>query len=435
VTCGCVGVPHLLSGGGDNANIFLSLVKASEVELDLITCDVMRAAIAYKWQAFGYRQWVNQLITFAIFFGAYLFSLFLLLSRPKAVSIGDFIEADDAAHLHLGALFFCVASFINFKYAMQELHELTNSGAREYLSSPQNWFDLLAISNVILLAILIAAGSEQARLFGAFGTVLLLPKVSAVARGHEKMSALSTMVQEVISDMVPFLSLMAFVILVNSFSFELLSPFDSEEYGTFSKAWMSAYALTLGEFEVHTYADSLLVKFFFHYFTVIVNIVLLNVLIAIISDTYERVEEKGKARGLLQRARILLEMQDSMSDEQLADETLFPAWLHVISRVEDVGSPDIWSGRLHAIKEHITIMEKKLAESEQRILDNTKAQAEAHHDRQLEIANRIMSAVTLLAKEQDDIKKMVASLEPPTATNVTLLTAPSPRPLPPPGGT
>ena len=40
---------------------------------------------------------------------------------------------------------------------------------------------------------------------------------------------------------------------------------------------MSAFALTLGEFERETYQESLLVAFFFHYFTVFVNIVLLNV--------------------------------------------------------------------------------------------------------------------------------------------------------------
>lgn len=57
---------------------------------------------------------------------------------------------------------------------------------------------------------------------------------------------------------------------------------------------MSAFALTLGEFDRSTYEDSILILFFFHYFTIFVNIVLLNVLIAIISDTYERVEEKGK---------------------------------------------------------------------------------------------------------------------------------------------
>jgi hypothetical protein len=52
-----------------------------------------------------------------------------------------------------------------------------------------------------------------------------------------------------------------------------------------------------GEFERETYEESILLAFFFHYFALFVNVVLLNVLIAIISDTYERVEEKGKVCG------------------------------------------------------------------------------------------------------------------------------------------
>lgn len=50
------------------------------------------------------------------------------------------------------------------------------------------------------------------------------------------MSALVTMLGEIMYDMIPFLTLMCFVILVNSFSFELLSPLESEAYGTFKQA-------------------------------------------------------------------------------------------------------------------------------------------------------------------------------------------------------
>ena len=48
---------------------------------------------------------------------------------------------------------------------------------------------------------------------------------------------------------------------------------------------------------------------FFYYFTLFVNVVLLNVLIAIIGDTYERVQEKFRSRSLLQRAQLLLDHQ------------------------------------------------------------------------------------------------------------------------------
>ena len=62
------------------------------------------------------------------------------------------------------------------------------------------------------------------------------------------------------------------------------------------------------------------------------NIVLLNVLIAIISDTYTRVAEKTTSRSLLQRAQLLLELEETMPQSELDDKRLFPAWLHVLQR-------------------------------------------------------------------------------------------------------
>ena len=73
-----------------------------------------------------------------------------------------------------------------------------------------------------------------------------------------------------------------------------------------------------------------------------------------------------------------------MPDHQLADKELFPEWLHVLLRVEDVGVSDIWSGRLHAIKEHIQKMEIALVDTETRILDRMLSQSGAQHEKLME---------------------------------------------------
>ena len=56
-------------------------------------------------------------------------------------------------------------------------------------------------------------------------------------------------------------------------------------YKSLSSSWFTAFALMLGEFDPETYMYRGWMFFFFHYFAIFVNIVLLNVLIAIISDT------------------------------------------------------------------------------------------------------------------------------------------------------
>jgi hypothetical protein len=153
---------------------------------------------------------------------------------------------------------------------------------------------------------------------------------------------------EILYDMRPFLGLMGAVVLINSFAFKLLAP-HSDEFGTFSASWFSAcahgldahaaryahharpptqvlvtawpslqhttpvdehgrpsvhlplpsilrmpypcaatchrYALMLGDIPRETVYSSHMMIFFFHYYTIFVDIVLLNTLIAIISDT------------------------------------------------------------------------------------------------------------------------------------------------------
>eukprot|EP00966_Prymnesium_polylepis_P155281 3586323-Prymnesium_polylepis.1 len=175
--------------------------------------------------------------------------------------------------------------------------------------------------------------------------------MAQAARGHERMSALIMVLLEVPGDIKPFLGLMVVcckesndrcsrpvstdvlgpfatqvVIIANAFAFELLSE-DGTEYSGPVSSWITAYALTMGTFKTSHYSsgsNSFLMLFFFHYFTLSVNIVLLNVLIAMICDTYERVQEKFTGRSLLQRAELLLEMEEVMSDAERDNPKLFP---------------------------------------------------------------------------------------------------------------
>jgi len=215
-----------------------------------------------------------------------------------------------------------------------------------------NLCDLASFVNVASLAPLLFLGRPEARTLGAIGTVLMLPKMANIARGAKKYSLLTTMLGEIIADMIPFLLLMAFVIVANAFAFYLLAPTDTEGFESYGNSWFTAYSLMLGEFEGSSYQGSFWMNFFFHYYTIFVNIVLLNVLIAIISDTHERVQEKSDERFLLMRAHYILDMEADLSKRAQFDPLLFPKWAHVLVRVEE-SSEQLWTGRLQAIKAYV----------------------------------------------------------------------------------
>merc|ERR1719272_1592252 len=87
----------------------------------------------------------------------------------------------------------------------------------------------------------------------------------------------------------------------------------------------------------------------------LVAIIMLNALIAIMGDTYDRVSETRLERGLQGRALLLIEIEEAMTKDDHENQALFPRWLHVIKRAEDSeeGGAE-WSGRLRAIKDSVS---------------------------------------------------------------------------------
>ena len=62
----------------------------------------------------------------------------------------------------------------------------------------------------------------------------------------------------------------------------------------------------------------------FYLSTLLVHILMLNALIAIMGNTYNRVSEAKQQRGLLNRAQYILERERLMSKRMMRDRQLFP---------------------------------------------------------------------------------------------------------------
>ena len=89
--------------------------------------------------------------------------------------------------------------------------------------------------------------------------------------------------------------------------------------------------------------------------TFVVSILMLNALIAIMGDTYDRVSADRLERGLEGRAILLAEIEGAMTEAELENASLFPRWLHGIRRVNDEAVEETeWSGRLRALKNAVT---------------------------------------------------------------------------------
>ena len=384
---GVVGIPTLFDAPNTPGHlIWQEMVEASEQAIDLIQTDVMRAAIGFKWQAYGEATWRQQAFLYAFFFFTYVMSCLYLVEdgQREAKILGEipWNEPKPETDATLGAFFFTLTSLINLYYLYLETREMRSFA---YLKSAQNIFDLLSIGNILSLAPLLWYNHPLAPFFASLGTMLMIPKMAAISRGSERSSKLITMLGEIAADIVPFLTVMAFIIFANAFAFLLVSDRDQEDFSTLSFSWFSAYTLMLGDFDKHVFGvareglPQWVMLAFFYYFTMFVNVVLLNVLISIIGDTYERVQAKSIQVSLLQRANLLLDMEAHMSSESGVDGKVsgkaaaalrkdHPAWVHVISRVEEAGGQDQWAGRLSAIKLMVADLSEKIAANEDSVV-------------------------------------------------------------------
>lgn len=103
------------------------------------------------------------------------------------------------------------------------------------------------------------------------------------------------------------------------------------------------------------------------------TIILLNLLIALMGDSFDRVQENALAQGRYEQALSILHIEAMLPPSLLQDSRFFPRYLQVL-RPKSMSSADygtgnemeMWTGRLHQIY-------KKMEQSERRVNRNVEA--------------------------------------------------------------
>jgi len=262
----------------------------------------------------------------------------------------------------------------------------------------------MIVTTAALTPLLLARHLEAATL-AAVGTYLLLFKGAKVARGHEQMAFLVSMLKQILYDMSSFLVIIVLMVLATAFAFSLLTP--QEEYRGFARSLFTSYTFLMfggGVDSVELYFDAHpALRCLYLATTISVQIVMLNALIAIMGDTYSRVSETRVAQGLQQRAELLVELAATMSARQRADGALFPRWIHVVQRKEAGDVEDDWAGQIGAIKKTIGAVQTKVGTAEAKMeakmgaieakIGAAEAKLEAKMEAKMGVAEAKMGAV------------------------------------------
>ena len=191
----------------------------------------------------------------------------------------------------------------------------------------------------------------------------------------------------------------------------VISALDSDiarRYTSPSRAFLSSFTMMLGSFDVEDFTpdprgESVIV---FILFMVFVQLVLLNMLIAIMGESVATVNLQRKGAGLEAKASLILDCWDFMSDEALQDKKNFPGSfpLAKVKKAKVKTTTDVLKKSLpdveNRMKESIKGMEK--------VVDASDAKVQAVDDK----LDRVLEEQASTQKRLDRIMTMMMQSDP-----------------------
>ena len=274
-------------------------------------------------------------------------------------------------------------------------------------------FDILrfALTLVFIWTVFYGAFSPSTRTT-LFTTLCLVQSVKAftIFSLFKITRLLLRIVIEIVKDMVPFLLFVLATTLVMALLFlasTLEDDASSMSGGGYSSSLMSAFELNFGEFPAGELSP--LQQFLLVVGALAVPLVLLNMLIAIMSDTFDRVREDQTRRDLQEQIKLVYRYE-IVAQKLCRCRKKKAVWKYIFfsreKREENVEAVDAWQGRVRGIKSEIQKLQSSLGN-----LMSEKIQEAAQRSEQQEKRSLEWQKVTQekLEKQQREIRRVSAT--------------------------
>lgn len=314
---------------------------------ELIFHPWFRQLLDHKWNSFTRQTFRSQVHVYSAYFVAVFVATYLhvgdtLVGMPIGGYRGSILSSTASYPEYLRELARIVYTIINARYTFQEFQAYRECGSlRVYFRDSWNWFDLLQI-----LCIWFLLGAELAAfIFPPFDSVefelvafqeslysfsiqrrynlrttlmsivgpLIFIKWIKFARGTRALGPFVRMIAKMLSDILVFVMVYCVFLGGFAFAFFILQLEGCKSYFT---AVTTALNICLGSWDWDSiYEGGLLAIVLFVAFAVIGTIMLLNLLIAMMGNTYDKVWEDRLLFFEIERAKATLSIQTSIDDD------------------------------------------------------------------------------------------------------------------------
>ena len=205
------------------------------------------------------------------------------------------------------------------------------------------------------------------------------------------------MILEIMRKIVPFTYVLVAFVVATSISFMAFRAGDPyEEY------WQAAYKMAYGDFDALADYDSHGFRVFFLIATYIITLVLLNMLIAIMSDVYERVQSTKKKEDVRERIQLIAELGKFMfwAKEKPQEKT----YIHHCT-TEKLQRQTGWEGKIKILQRDI----EKVGSTLKRMIFSQNQKIDILVSQNQELRNHVDER--LISSQNEKIDKLIAQNE------------------------
>ncbi|KAG2483403.1 hypothetical protein HYH03_017711 [Edaphochlamys debaryana] len=303
-----------------------------------LASDVMYAVLFYKWESFARAIFIRESLVFVAF---------LVLFLSPMVHFDELYDLHDPACV-VRMVLEVVIVLMSLHDIYGEVTEIVNAGWYMYLAGSQgswNGIEMGSCIGILLTFGLQIGGIEGwSRFAMSLTTILLGFRLLKVASGPEHTGVFVQALLRIVSNLRFFILILVVLVLTFSIAFWQIFSFDlppgeadrtGMDFDTLGNSIVKAYAYgVIGQFnpDVATgFAWRPWVQVLMLAYTFLITVILLNLLVAVMSDTYSVVKEHARSEWLLLRAKLILEIESSLPDAFFTDpQKSCPRWLHCL---------------------------------------------------------------------------------------------------------
>eukprot|EP00347_Sterkiella_histriomuscorum_P009011 403342872 len=354
----------------------LMKVLSETDNMELFDALAIQTIINFKWKQYTKSFFQTQFNIFLIFCFTFLFEIMYSFTNVDRKSDPPV----DQRNIYVFCLLKSLATIVLTYFLIYETKQALKQ--ENYFKEIWNFFDYMLILTYIGYIILeiFTPFNDSVIIIKLIIVFLSFLKVNFFLRIYDGFSFLVSMMAAVFVDLKYFIGF--FLIFILEFGIVFAILFDAtaiEEYQGIgiSAYMMMAFRTSSGDFNVDSYKDQSSTLVVISWLAWIVAVMLLNVMfmnfiIAVISESYEKVMQKLVAESYRVKVQMIVERELQFSDEELKSTKLFPKYMLLRRPVSsDSNEQGEWQGFVKDIKQSIrTVAAKQKTE----IIANFKSQ-------------------------------------------------------------